>query len=464
MIGLFAALLLAPTAFAQTLSAPMLLAQTAPPPPEILVPQSVRPLPGSLDSVPVFNSNSPEKVGGEGILLSTFPPEGMADPAAHLDFGFSGRFDVFAHHVFQAIAPEDLRSLYLGIVVHNPSDVPITLDVIEAASYLSQPDAPFFPLDPLLENPDGDVFAGPGSRVASDILRGRQRLGLPPVVTIPPGEEVLLLNAPIPVATLEPPLNGRSTLMRLRSNGTVYVASLAMLAPTSDSGEERPPTLDEWRSLLQTGRLSEPRDRPPTPFDVTGEFRYGRVAGVSIGSRWQATLADTADQQFLNIPPLGTATSFGLSTLVRGQQGTGQVQSAPMAVRYPDTAYQAHGNYGVEYDLLLPLHNPTDAEQQVIVRLQTPIKEDTLSQEGLRFFNPLPTSTFFRGTVEVRYQDDDGRFQTQYYHLVQRRGDLGEPLVQLAIAPGQRRPVRVRFIYPADSTPPQVLTIQTITP
>jgi len=39
-------------------------------------PQSVRPLPGGLDRVPTFNSNSPELVRTGGILLSTFPPSG----------------------------------------------------------------------------------------------------------------------------------------------------------------------------------------------------------------------------------------------------------------------------------------------------------------------------------------------------------------------------------------------------
>ncbi|MEO0378360.1 MAG: DUF3370 family protein, partial [Cyanobacteria bacterium P01_A01_bin.17] len=41
--------------------------------PEILQQQDVRALPGELDSFPVFNSNSPELVLSEGILLSTFP-------------------------------------------------------------------------------------------------------------------------------------------------------------------------------------------------------------------------------------------------------------------------------------------------------------------------------------------------------------------------------------------------------
>lgn len=444
----------------------LMLAQTTPPqetPPEEYVrPQEVRSLPGSLDDVPVFNSNSPEKIGGEGILLSTFPPEGMADPDAHLNFGFVGRFDMFAHHVYGAVDPDDLTSMYVGVLVHNPGDVPIEIDVIEGASYLSQPDAPFISLPPLVETPDGDVFAGPGSRAMSDVLRGRQRTELPPTVEIAPGEDVMLLNAPIPVAELEPPLNGRSTMMRLRSDDIVYVASLAMYAQSDTDGMERAPTVEEWRSLLESGSLSEPRDLAPTPLDATGEFRYGRVSGVAIGSRWQTTVADTADLQFLNIPDPEAAISYPISSLVRGQMGTEQVQTASMVVRYPDTAYQAHGNYGIEYDLLLPLYNATDTTQQVVIRLETPIKEDRLSQEGLRFFDPLPTQTFFRGAIELQYRDDAGGRRTRYFHLSQRRGQEGDDLVQLAIAPQNRRPVRVRLLYPPDATPPQVLTIYTL--
>lgn len=58
---------------------------TPPPPEEIVIPQEIRPLPGRLDSVPVFNSNSPEKVVNEGILLSTFPGTGKKNPSAHLN-------------------------------------------------------------------------------------------------------------------------------------------------------------------------------------------------------------------------------------------------------------------------------------------------------------------------------------------------------------------------------------------
>lgn len=433
-----------------------------PTPQEIVQPQQVRSLPGSLDPVPVFNSNSPELVKEEGILLSTFPPEGKADRSAHLNFPFNGRFDVFAHHVYRAENPQDLRSLYLGILVYNPGDRSVAVEVLQGASYLSQPDAPFVTLPPVVDNPQGAVFAGPGSRVMSNVLRGEREATFPARIEIAPRSYQLLMNLPIPVATLEPPLNGRSTLMRLRSSRQVYLASLALMAKQNPDGSERAPALADWTGLLETGKLAPSRDRTPTPPDRTsGQIIYGRVAGVAEGSRWQAQLTDpgTAD---LTIPAPGAAFSYGLATLLGGRLGTEQNQSARMLVRYPDTAYQAHGNYGIEYDLTLPLRNASSQPQTVTIALETPIKEDTLSQNGLRFFDPLPTQTFFRGTVRVRYTDDRGLPQTRYVHLVQRRGQQGEQLVTLNLPAGSRRLVQFNFLYPPDSTPPQVLTVRTV--
>jgi hypothetical protein len=133
-----------------------------------------------------------------------------------------------------------------------------------------------------------------------------------------------------------------------------------------------------------------------------------------------------------------------------------------MLVRYPDTAYRAHGNYGVQYSLTLPLYNNTKNTQTVTVSVQTPLKEDQLSKSGLRFLNPPASQVFFRGTVRIRYNDDRNLPQTRIVHLVQRRGQTGEPLVVLNMKKGERRLVEVDFLYPPDATPPQVLTVQTV--
>ena len=452
--------------------APTLIAQ-APSPEEFVVEQSVRPLPGDLNDVPVFNSNSPELVEESGILLSTFPPTGMAVPEAHLDFPFSGRFDIFAHHVYKALDydeenPELLDSLYIGILVNNPGTEPVNVRVMSGASYLSQPDAPFVELPDFVPfSPLKPVYAGPGSRVAGDMLQGRLQDIFPPTLAIPPGESRMLLNQPIPIRELDQPINGRSTLAYLESDGPVYVASMAQFATVEESADggvvESAPTQAAWETLLQESGLAGPRDLEPAPLPLAEGDRliYGRVAGVSQGSEWKATLTDTLTTKQLTIPSAGEAFSYGISLLYAGTMGTSQNQSAEMLVRYPDTAYQSHGNYGVRYSLTLPLQNSTDRAQTVTVALETPIKEDTLSEDGLRFLEPLPTQTFFRGPIQVRYQNDRGLPVIRNIHIVMKRGQSGIPLATLTLPPLTSRTVDVALIYPADSTPPQVLTVKT---
>lgn len=431
---------------------------------EVFQPQEVRPLPGELDEVPVFNSNSPEIVQTEGVLLSTFPPNGMRVPSAHLNFAFQGRFDFFSHHIAKAERPQETRTLFQGVLVYNPSPEPVALEILQGASYLTRPDALFVPLPSFLDDPLGKVYAGPGSRAMNDVLRGRRQGSWPASITIPPGQSQMLMNLPIPVGTVTPSSNGRSTLLRLRSNGPVYVANLAMFAPLNADKTERVPTLQEWQTLLVNSGVSGPRDIPPTPIQQQEKFSritYGRVAGVALGSEWRAKLTDSSKAEHLSTPRKGHAVSYGLSTLYRGTLGTGQVQSAKMLVRYPDTAYQANGNYGIQYSLTLPLHNTSKQRQTVTVALQTPLKDDKV-KGGLLFLKPMEDRVFFRGPVRVRYTDDKGVTQTRYVHVIMQRGQEGEPLVTLNMPGGDRRLVQLDFLYPPDSTPPQVLTVKTL--
>jgi Protein of unknown function (DUF3370) len=436
------------------------------PPVERFRPQEVRPLPGKLDEVPVFNSNSPEIVQTEGVLLSTFPPDGMQVRSAHLNFPFQGRFDFFSHHIARAKVASEARTLFQGVILANPSAVPITVEVLQGASYLTRPDALFVELPHSVDDPIGKVHAGPGSRAVNDVLRGRRQGIWALALQIPPGESRMLMNLPIPVGTVLPSSNGRSTLFRMRSNGPVYIANLAMFAPLNPDNTERIPTQAEWEALLVKSGVSGPRDIPPTPLQDLASYSrvvYGRVAGVAVGSQWQTSLTDTPQSSDLTIPRRGYAISYGLSTLYRGSFGTGQIQSAKILTRYLDTAHLANGNYGIEYNLSLPLHNATRQPQTVTIALQTPLKDDK-KKGGLLFLRPLGNPVFFRGPVRVKYTDDRGTSQVRFVHLTQQRGQEGEPLVTLNLPPGDRRAVQVNFLYPPDSTPPQVLTVRTIDP
>ncbi len=101
---------------------PALADDTKPVPPQTIVEaMEIRALPGKLNSVPVFNSNSPEVVQNEGILLSTFPPKGMKFPGAHLNHSLNGAFDIFFHHISNGVLTKSNKTIFIGIVAHNPN-------------------------------------------------------------------------------------------------------------------------------------------------------------------------------------------------------------------------------------------------------------------------------------------------------------------------------------------------------
>ncbi|WP_299414468.1 DUF3370 domain-containing protein [Acaryochloris sp. IP29b_bin.148] len=439
----------------------LLLAQASPvaAASEVVIPQEVRALPGKLDQFPVFNSNSPEVVKSEGILLSTFPGTGKQHPQAHLNYALSGRFDVFAHHVTRVDSKQGKRPLYLGVLLHNPTSKPVKVLVLQANSYLSQSQAPFVDLPDHAADPGGKFFSGPGSRTAGDVLRRQRQAGWETNLVIPPGQSKMLVNLQLP------PSNSRTTWLRLWTNGKLYAASMTRYARSPSKWKFQAPLLEDWKQILTQSNLVSPRDKPPTPPDSKAEtFLYGRVAGVSQGSEWKAKVTNKPGDDQLDIPKPGEAISYVINSLDRGTLGTGQIQSAPMLVRYDDTAYKSHGNYGLRYKLDLPLKNATNDPQKITLSLQTPIKEDELTQKGLRFLKQPTGSAFFRGTVKLSYTDTFGKAQKRFFHLVQRRGQRGKALITLPIDPKQQTLVNVEFLYPPDSTPPQVLTIKTISP
>jgi len=424
-------------------------------PAAILRPQTVAPLPGGLDRVLMLNDNNPELITGPGILLSTFPAAGRAQPEAHLDLPLNGRFDLFSHHVYAGKADTLDSTLWLAVVAQPRGTQPVTLQLLAGSTALSQatdrvqPQAPFLPLPPLMPQ-DGSTYSGPGSRVASELLARQRNPLLPERWTLPPGQPTTLLVLPMPVRGLDPLLNGRNLQLRLQSDGPVSMATLAAFG----SGDQPPPP-ERWAALLDGG-LS-PKEHAPTPRGSSGNLIYSRVSGVQIGSLWRTTITDPG-KPYLSASR--APISWPIASLERGRLGTGQVQTAELKAAYPGTAWAAHGNYGVEYDLTLPLRNGTAQPLQLELALESPLKRDT-AEEGLRFSGQGGRPVVFRGTVEVSGLDGgDGKtVGRQGFHLVQRQGQPAPPLGRVTLAAGATRSLRVRLIYPADATPPQVLSL-----
>ncbi|MEB3307766.1 MAG: DUF3370 domain-containing protein [Cyanobacteriota bacterium] len=426
--------------------------------PAVLRPQTVAPLPGGLDEVLVVNDNNPELITAEGILISTFAGRGRGVPEAHLDLPLTGRFDLFSHHVY-AGQPDSLDStLWIAVLAQPRGDRPVSLRLLAGSTALSQsldpaqPGAPFLPLPTLLPQGMEPVYAGPGSRVATELLQRQRSALIPQGWTLPAGGPTALLVLPLPVRGLDPLLNGRNLQLRLLSDGPVDLATIAAFGIGG-----KPPSPEVWSRLLE-GPLS-PREHSPTPRGAQGSMVYSRVSGVQVGSVWRARITDPGQ------PWLSTQRapiSWPIASLERGSLGTDQVQTAELSRFYVGTAWAAHGNYGVEYDLSLPLRNDSSQPQQLELALESPLKGDR-PLGGLRFNSRPAQAVMFRGTVEVSGLDGEeagdrprGR---QGFHLVLRAGQPGPVLGRVSLAPGQTRELRVRLIYPADATPPQVLSL-----
>ena len=419
--------------------------------------QRILPLPGQLNEVLMVNDNNPELIEQEGILFSTFESGGEASISVNL----SGRFDLFSHHVY-AGTDESLEStLWLALLMAPKGNEPVTVTLLEGSTSLSQATqkgqtaAPFLPLPALMRETTEIVAAGPGSRVAGDLLSRRRAAELASRQwTLQPGTPTRLLHLPIPVQGLDPLLNGRNLQLRLHSSGPVELATLA-----SHGKGHQPPSDQAWNALLKQGTLSR-KEHQPTPRGSRGSIIYSRVSGVQIGSRWQTRLTDPGrDSLSIHEKPV----SWPISSLERGTLGTGQVQTAELEAFYPGTAWAAHGNYGVEYDLTLPLLNRGTDLKTVVVAVESPLKTDR-AIGGLQFRSESKGPVMFRGPVEVKgLNDTRGRAMgRQIVHLVLRQGQEGPPLGELSLQPGERKDVRIRLIYPADATPPQVITVRPV--
>ncbi len=423
----------------------------------LTIDRPVLPLPGGLDETPVLNSNSPEIIQREGILVSTLPPPAGGDRQAFLDYAFEGKFSYFSHHIAKDETPGQ-RLLYLGLVATSLSDQPLSISPLRGASYLSQPDAPFIPLDPIVPNPQGAVYAGPGDRVATELLLGNSNLPLE-AFRLEPHESKLLYQWPIPTdVTSVPPVNGRTILADFESDGPVSLSEVAIFAKRSETGEFLVPRLEDYQTLIHLGQLAGDREAAATPFDPgqpppRGPFRFGRVAGVSRGSQWLGEASST--EALLSQP--GSGVGYPLATNYLNRLGTEQVQSAPMLRRYPETAYQAHGNYGVTYRLRLPLSNPDATPRRYALSLSHPV---SATARTVTYLEPPNLPVTFRGTVRLDWKDERGMDNTRLTHVTLRQGQRLAPFEVIEVPAQSRREVRLQLIYPADATPPQLLTIE----
>ena len=379
------------------------------------------PLPGSLDTVPEVNSNHPEILLGTGIALSTMP----GSPDRHLDFDLQGPFGFFSAH-----QNGSTDRMVQAIVLANPGSEAVSVAIGRSAAYTTR-EAPFRDRgENTMLDPARTYTSGPGDATASAILRGQGSLVNGPI-RLAPGEVRVLWQRP-----LDPGVASMVQL-QLRSDGPVHMAELF--------GPREFDTDSATRMWLDGQRVPpDPRDRPPTPPGATGGVLiYGRVAGVQRGETWKGTIV-TPGKTAIELDDRPVVRAFAVDTALAKTLGTGQVQSAPLVRRYADSAYASHGNYGVTYELELPLAHRGQYPVDCALFFDSPGKVGT------------GPSRVFRGEVEV---SEAG--QTRRFHISQKSGEMGNvPIFQTRMEPGEARRVKVRLVIPADITPAQALRLQ----
>ena len=212
----------------------------------------------------MVNDNNPELIKEDGILLSTFANAGDASISVDLN----GRFDLFSHHVYAGTDDTLDSTLWLALLMAPIGDEDVTLTLIEGSTSLSQATqpgqtaAPFLPLPPLMRETSDVLAAGPGSRVARDLLKGRQAPELSQRRwTLKPGTPTVVLKLPIPVQGLDPLLNGRTLQLRLHSSSPVALATLA----AHGDGHQSPDDQDWIDLLCSTAVNSAARNTAPPP-------------------------------------------------------------------------------------------------------------------------------------------------------------------------------------------------------
>jgi hypothetical protein len=388
----------------------------------------IRPLPGGLDRTPLLNSNHPEVIRGPGIAVSTFPwPQ-----AAHQNFAFRGPFEMFTHHQNRSS-----RDLYQAVVLFNASDRPVGVEAFESAAAITR-DAPYRDHGPdPVPDPLNQRASGPGDRIAGDILRGKRVITEQKMV-LAPGELRI-------VHTLRlPPSNEGTSAFRFRSDGPVHAAVVL---------EDAQPSAGDVANRLRSGQLlaRNPEDKPPTPPGSNAPFVFGRVAGVQEGAKWQGTITTPGAVDYL-IDDQDNQEAFILVGKRTNTLNTGQDHAAPLLTRYPDASYAAHGNYGVTYDLSIPLRNTSARERTVQLFMDSP-------------GGPLPVSRVFRGSIGIDITDSLGNTDTQWVHVSQVAGEVpNTPLTRITLRPGETQNVRIRIAYPANATPPHALRIASSPP
>ena len=385
--------------------------------------QPARPLVGQFNMVPVLHSNQPEEVLGAGILVNTM--EGQAysteinQSLDNATYTFNGEFGLHIHHKYNPMGSAWKGSsgrrheLTLAAILVNPSDQAITVQ-FDQGSVRNSFEAPYLPNNLMGVKPLGPRpwNTGPGDATAIAMLRGKLDSNLPDRIVIPPRGRNVLFQTQLPANGIA---NG---LLRGRSNGPLQVAVVAVREPRDDN---------DILAVLDNGQLAPGRTYLRRLREIEAGYVFSRVGGVAIGDTYQATLNYDLGDGPLHVP---------LTSTVRHNFGTGEIQVNSLASRMVDSSINNVGTYGVRFDINLNLKG--SGPYDLVLSHPSP--------NGRPF-------TAFRGSIGIT--TDSGYREV---HVGLRSGE-SLSLTPLELNPGQTNPVRITLVYPADATPGHLLSV-----
>ena len=385
--------------------------------------QQARPLVGKFNTVPVLHSNQPEEVQGAGILVTTMPGQSYSTEINQLldnaTYTFNGEFGLHIHHKYNPIGSDwngaagRREELTLAAILINPSDQTLTVK-FDQGSVRNSFEAPYLPNNLMGVKPLGPRpwNTGPGDATAIAMLRGKLDGNLPDRIVIPPRGRNVLFQTQLPANGIA---NG---LLRGRSDGPLQVAVVAARQPRDDN---------DVLAVLDSGQLAPGRTYLRRLREIEAGYVFSRVAGVAIGDTYQASINYDLNDGPLHVP---------LTSTVRHNFGTDEIQVNPLASRMVDSSINNVGTYGVRFDISLNLKGSGPYE--------------------LVLSHPSPngrTFTAFRGSIGIT--TDSGYREV---HVGLRSGE-SLSLTSLELNAGQTNPIRLTLVYPADATPGHLLSV-----
>lgn len=284
--------------------------------PDALVPgPDLLPLPSEPSGPPIWVSNNPERMFGEGWLAlhSRSDPQrgGAADPVA-------GSFPAYLFHINASGSPK-----WVHLVVTNPQAQPV--EVAAIGSLLTNATYPL-----------GGPGSGPSYQVSEDWLTGSLplRASMQPLA---PASGRVLASVEVPNGGL---VDGR---FEIGASGGVYV--YAVVTSSSDAAA----AIDATQGPAAAGEILSP-----------GPNAYGREAGVYEHGEFAAALS-------IELPegPGHLGFAFNTAGKFAWQGVTLQEQTAAARTALSDSAERTWGNYGHHYALVFELRNAGAAARSV---------------------------------------------------------------------------------------------------